>query len=404
MAPSTSALNQRSAGPGRTSAKVLDRIHRGRRRAADRSQLNRLRFSDLPLLSTACPRQLRGGSVTAPVCVRLIRPDVADRLQVHSWFATSGIVEHVSALSLDDFLNRYPTRYWDHSEKDQGRLFLVAIGDQLAGAVVHHQALPTRSGRTCRLELWLARPELLGHGIGAHALDQLCAQLPDEIGVTVAALLPSAQDVRTLRACRRASFTPSTCPELDATLLPGADYGDAVCLIRRLASGPAIVRASDDFDRSQLMPLFRMADDSETSILRYRDQGTLYLLQDDKLVIGQLLVCRHAFAASASIESLALLKSHRRRGLGTALVRVVLSRLADVGVALVEVGTAAGDTVNLRFYQNLGFRLRTVQRDFFRPPDYPVVLDPEAIPLRDRVVCDIALTSAAVRVRSAPFD
>jgi hypothetical protein len=50
------------------------------------------------------------------------------------------------------------------------------------------------------------------------------------------------------------------------------------------------------------------------------------------------------------------------------------------------VSTAAADTGNLRFYQRVGFRLRSIDRDAFTPatgyPD-PIVID--GIPLLDRV-------------------
>ena len=343
--------------------------------------------------------------MTHPVCVRLVRPEPVDQALVHRWLRQSSVHYGAPELDFDGFLNRYPSHYWNHSARVLGRVFLIAVGDQVTGAVVHHAVVALGSGQHgCVVEVWLAGPALAGRGIGAYALEQLCVRLPDELGVSVVSVRPCIKDVRALRACRLAGFTPGDLDELESTFTAADEvaHTDTVSLVRHLRPGPAIERAPDDFDRSQLMSLFRMADDSEASILRYRDQGVLYLLRDGDLVVGQLLVCRHAYAASATIESLSLLKSHRRIGLGTALVRSVLSRLADVGVAVVEVGTAAGDTVNLRFFQALGFRLRTVQRDFFRPPDYPLLLDPEAIPLRDRVVCDIALTSAAVRMRSAP--
>ena len=354
--------------------------------------------------------------MTYPVCVRLVRPEPEDRPTVYRWLTSAHgdgatASPHAGAAAgapYDAFLRRFPLHYFEHSDKERGRMFLVAVGDTLVGAIAHGEVVDTADGkRVCTLGLWLSGPEVGGRGIGAHALDHLCERLPDDMGVGEVALMPSASDLRALRACRRAGFTPSSLAIAEA----GRYYGgapvhqDAVCVVRALSHGPVIGRTQNDFDRSQLMELFRFADDSDESILRYRDQGVLYVLYGaEGGIIGQMLVCRHAYAASATIESLSLSKCHRGRGLGTALVRGVLARLTDEGVSQVEVGTAAADTGNLRFYQYLGFRLRTVQRDFFRPPDYPVLVDPRCIPLRDRVVCDIALTSATVRGRKAPAD
>lgn len=353
--------------------------------------------------------------MTYPVCVRLVRPDLDDRPLVYSWMTgvAEGAPDDASdpsrameqpPISYEDFLGRFPTHYFEHSDKAQGRLFLVAVGDQVVGAIVHDSVRTTDDNRRfCRLALWLAGSSLKGRGIGTHALEHLCERLPNELGIEEAALWTSAGNIRALRAYRRAGFTPSA----QSSEHMAERYGQMVsletevCLVRALSRGPEIVRVEDGFDRSQLMGLFRFADESDASILRYRDQGVLHVLYGDGgEIVGQILVCRHAYAASATIESVALEKSYRRKGLGSALVRGVLARLTDEGVSQVEVGTAAGDTSNLRFYQYLGFRLRTVQRDFFRPPHYPVSVDPECIPLQDRVVCDIALTSAAVRDRN----
>lgn len=50
------------------------------------------------------------------------------------------------------------------------------------------------------------------------------------------------------------------------------------------------------------------------------------------------------------------------------------------------VATAAADTGNLRFYQRLGFRLISVERDAFTDETgYPGNLVIEGIPLLDRV-------------------
>jgi len=50
------------------------------------------------------------------------------------------------------------------------------------------------------------------------------------------------------------------------------------------------------------------------------------------------------------------------------------------------VATAAADTGNLRFYQRLGFRFRSVERDAFTvATGYPDAIVIEGVPLLDRV-------------------
>ena len=62
------------------------------------------------------------------------------------------------------------------------------------------------------------------------------------------------------------------------------------------------------------------------------------------------------------------------------------------GRATLTVATAAADVGNLRFYQRLGFRMRSIERDAFTPAtgyEPGIVID--GIELRDRVWLDLDL-------------
>jgi hypothetical protein len=53
------------------------------------------------------------------------------------------------------------------------------------------------------------------------------------------------------------------------------------------------------------------------------------------------------------------------------------------------VATAAADVGNLRFYQRLGFRMRSIERDAFtEATGYPPGIAIDGIELRDRVWLD----------------
>jgi RimJ/RimL family protein N-acetyltransferase len=69
------------------------------------------------------------------------------------------------------------------------------------------------------------------------------------------------------------------------------------------------------------------------------------------------------------------------------------TRLArDVGRSRLVVATAAADVGNLRFYQRLGFRLRSVERDAFTPATgYRPGLEVDGTELHDRVWLDRAI-------------
>jgi L-amino acid N-acyltransferase YncA len=79
-------------------------------------------------------------------------------------------------------------------------------------------------------------------------------------------------------------------------------------------------------------------------------------------------------------------------GVGAALVRAAIELARADGRSALVVATAAADVGNLRFYQRLGFRMRSVERDAFTPQTgYPEPIEIDGIPLRDRVWLDLSI-------------
>ena len=81
-----------------------------------------------------------------------------------------------------------------------------------------------------------------------------------------------------------------------------------------------------------------------------------------------------------------VLPARQRSGIGRALVAAAVERSVADGRRRMVVSTAAADTGALRFYQRVGFRMASIERDAFTPatgyPD-PILID--GIPVRDRV-------------------
>ena len=79
----------------------------------------------------------------------------------------------------------------------------------------------------------------------------------------------------------------------------------------------------------------------------------------------------------------------RGRGIGRALVEAALALARGEARTELFVATAAADIGNLRFYQRLGFRMRSIERDAFTPATgYEPGLHVDGIELRDRVWLD----------------
>jgi GNAT superfamily N-acetyltransferase len=125
-------------------------------------------------------------------------------------------------------------------------------------------------------------------------------------------------------------------------------------------------------DRARIRALFELAEDSRAALDAYIDAGRVLVAWNKDEPIGQLQ-----------------LVSHQRRGVGAALVAAAVELARADGIGALVVATAAADTGNLRFYQRLGFRLRSVERDAFTPQTgYSEPIEIDGIPLRDRVWLD----------------
>jgi ribosomal protein S18 acetylase RimI-like enzyme len=158
--------------------------------------------------------------------------------------------------------------------------------------------------------------------------------------------------------------------------------------------------------RSELRPLFELAEDSGLELDGYIDAGDVLVAVAGGEIVGHLQL------AGAEIKNMAVLPAHRRSGVGAALVAAAVRLAGERGLAALTVATAAADIGNLRFYQRQGFRMRSVERDAFTPATgYPEHLDVDGIELRDRVwldrsvgrsslFCDTAMAARLERIET----
>jgi len=144
-----------------------------------------------------------------------------------------------------------------------------------------------------------------------------------------------------------------------------------------------------DGDRAALRPLFELADDSAVLLDAYVDDGRVLVARDGDDVVGHVQLVATGDGDVVEIKNMAVLDAHQGTGVGRALVEHALAQARTDGCTRVLVATGSADVGNLRFYQRLGFRMLSVERDVFTPAEgYPDGLEVDGIPLRDRVWFD----------------
>jgi ribosomal protein S18 acetylase RimI-like enzyme len=156
--------------------------------------------------------------------------------------------------------------------------------------------------------------------------------------------------------------------------------------------------------RTDLRPLFELAEDSARELDGYIYAGRVLVAVDGEQILGHVQLTETGRPAEAELKNMAVEPCHRRRGVGRALVEAAIALLRVESRSTLVVATAAADIGNLRFYQRLGFRIRSIERDAFTPENgYEPDLEIDGIELRDRVWLDLHLGGARPREqRRAP--
>jgi GNAT superfamily N-acetyltransferase len=148
----------------------------------------------------------------------------------------------------------------------------------------------------------------------------------------------------------------------------------------------AIRIALHDGPRSDLRELFELAEDSPAQLDAYLNLGRVLIAIDEHDIVGHLQIVRGPGPERCEIKNMAVRPSHQGRGIGRALVEAAIDLVSAESCKTLLVATAAADIGNLRFYQRLGFRMASIDRDAYtESTGYAAGIQIDGIELRDRV-------------------
>lgn len=118
-------------------------------------------------------------------------------------------------------------------------------------------------------------------------------------------------------------------------------------------------------DRSRLLPLFRLADESESEIQAYFRLGDVLVALDDGTPVGMAQVEQDG--PTVQIVSLAVVPERQGEGIGCRLIDEAAGYCRERGVRRLIVCTGGWETDNIAFYEKRGFRLFHTQPGYFTP-------------------------------------
>ncbi|MGR9048279.1 GNAT family N-acetyltransferase [Halobacillus faecis] len=117
-------------------------------------------------------------------------------------------------------------------------------------------------------------------------------------------------------------------------------------------------------ERRRFMADLLLADESETIIESYIDDGLFYTIYLDDVHIG---VCLFVFPGEHTVEikNIAIQEAFRGKGLGKQVIDASCILFQKKGYKEMLVGTSNSSIENLAFYQKAGFRFHEIHHDFF---------------------------------------
>jgi RimJ/RimL family protein N-acetyltransferase len=175
------------------------------------------------------------------MAVTLRNATPADRRAVFEWMAQSDLTASMMGPpefaenpvpTWEQFLADYLPYFFDGSEPELGRSFIIEHRGKAVGHVSYSQMDPSRS--FAELDIWMRDSSCCGRGHGRDALVQLSEHLHSTFGVRELILRPSARNIRAVRAYAAAGFEVITMPQEEQALRYGAGEYHDTALMRRV--------------------------------------------------------------------------------------------------------------------------------------------------------------------------
>ncbi|WP_235864052.1 GNAT family N-acetyltransferase [Sutcliffiella halmapala] len=107
-----------------------------------------------------------------------------------------------------------------------------------------------------------------------------------------------------------------------------------------------------------------LADPSKEMVDRYLINGICLIWEHDQEIIG-VAVLKELDEKKAEIMNIAVLSEYQGRGIGKKILMETISKAKEYGFIELFIGTGNSSINQLALYQKCGFRISSIERDFF---------------------------------------
>lgn len=119
-----------------------------------------------------------------------------------------------------------------------------------------------------------------------------------------------------------------------------------------------------DSDEPLPLKLMLLADPSEALVDDYKNRAECYVMEVDSVIAGEYMLLPTR-PGTIEIVNVAVDERFQGRGYGRSLVTHAVETAKRKGYKTIEIGTGNSSVVQLALYQKCGFRITSVDRDYF---------------------------------------
>jgi ribosomal protein S18 acetylase RimI-like enzyme len=125
-------------------------------------------------------------------------------------------------------------------------------------------------------------------------------------------------------------------------------------------------------DEELPLELLLLADPSEKPVREYVSRGKCFIMNQNEIIVGTYVLIPTR-PETVEIVNVAVRENYHGQGCGKQLVLHAIETAKHDGYKTIEIGTGNSGVVQLALYQKCGFRMTSIDRDFFvRHYDSPI--------------------------------
>lgn len=131
------------------------------------------------------------------------------------------------------------------------------------------------------------------------------------------------------------------------------------------------IEAYDKEITPELMDLLLSADPDEKAILSYLPGSEVLVCKDNDIFVSIAVITETA--GVFELKNIAVLTKYQGKGIAKSMINKAKQLAKESGAKAIEVGTGNSSLSQLALYQKCGFRMRSIEPNFFDSYPEPII-------------------------------